>query len=761
MARDIKDELNPPVDQEAPINPEIQAPAPSGIQLQLSEDMQDTLVDIILEDYSSFKEARDTRSYGTSSKGIKLDFEEWRKELLDLYNSERVPKTVPWKFCSNRSLRIAKAICDMLHAKLFPSISNEELLRFKAENIASYPKLERIKKLEHWWEFVHCRIRGFLDNWTKIQISFGDSITESSWEATPRAKSFAQAQPVVGPDGQPLMEANGQPSVVKSVEVKLEEKTISKIYTRDKFFVQKGSKDVQRETVIFEDEFFYRDLEEGEVKGQFINVMNLLREKLPFAKDDKFSGLTSEEQDRIKDIKLRNQPVKVLKSYMSFDADGDGFPEDIRVYISEEHRVFLGAVKMTDITKSGRRPIQFTKIDSRLEDVEENVGQGVLETVKELAEEIDSLFNQLSDANTLSIMMPGFYDPGGDLDAPALYLQPNKMTPLSDPQRAIYFPQINAPIEKLIAAIRLVIEFVERLTAASSYVMGKESDIVGGSGTATRTNAIMGAASERFALPAERLRAGAAEIIRQRLDILQLNIPPGLEQRVLGDDGSAIFKPNELSMEGIAGEFDAYLLPDPSMGSKEIEQQTSQMLFSLLSEFAMMTGNQNLMYKLQRDIFKSVGKNEKDYLGPAPLEDMIDDPDVENTLMIQGDFNKVQPQIQENHQVHIQKHMNLLQSPSLAMVPQHLLGEITTFAQQHIQMHMQMMQMIMGAMQKGGKNGEPGGEQPGEGNKSRNSGQLQGPNSQPGMEQVPGPLGQALATKAEGTGGGNSQPPQG
>ena len=761
MAREIKDELNPPVDQEAPIDPEAQAPAPSGIQLQLSEDMQDTLVDIILEDYSSFKEARDTRSYGTSSKGIKLDFEEWRKELLDLYNSERVPKTVPWKFCSNRSLRIAKAICDMLHAKLFPSISNEELLRFKAENIASYPKLERIKKLEHWWEFVHCRIRGFLDNWTKIQISFGDSITESSWEATPRAKSFAQAQPVVGPDGQPLMEANGQPSVVKSVEVKLEEKTISKIYTRDKFFVQKGSKDVQRETVIFEDEFFYRDLEEGEVKGQFINVMNLLREKLPFAKDDKFSGLTSEEQDRIKDIKLRNQPVKVLKSYMSFDADGDGFPEDIRVYISEEHRVFLGAVKMTDITKSGRRPIQFTKIDSRLEDVEENFGLGVLETVKELAEEIDSLFNQLSDANTLSIMMPGFYDPGGDLDAPALYLQPNKMTPLSDPQRAIYFPQINAPIEKLIAAIRLVIEFVERLTAASSYVMGKESDIVGGSGTATRTNAIMGAASERFALPAERLRAGAAEIIRQRLDILQLNIPPGLEQRVLGDDGSAIFKPNELSMEGIAGEFDAYLLPDPSMGSKEIEQQTSQMLFSLLSEFAMMTGNQNLMYKLQRDIFKSVGKNEKDYLGPAPLEDMIDDPDVENTLMIQGDFNKVQPQIQENHQVHIQKHMNLLQSPSLAMVPQHLLGEITTFAQQHIQMHMQMMQMIMGAMQKGGKNGEPGGEQPGEGNKSRNSGQLQGPNSQPGMEQVPGPLGQALATKAEGTGGGNSQPPQG
>jgi hypothetical protein len=96
--------------------------------------------------------------------------------------------------------------------------------------------------------------------------------------------------------------------------------------------------------------------------------------------------------------------------------------------------------------------------------------------------------------------------------------------------------------------------------------------------------------------------------------------------------------------------------------------------------------------------------------------------------------------------------MNLLQSPSLAQVPPHLLGEIAQFTQQHIQMHMQMMQMIMGALEKGksGK-GEP------KGNQSGNRGQLQGPNSEPGMEQVPGPLGDALNTKREGEGGGNTQ----
>lgn len=755
MARELKEQLNPPVQDQETVPEDPISIAMNSIQVQMSPEMQDTLVDIVLEDLRAAKEAKDDRNYGTTSKGVKMDFEKWRKELLDLYNSERLPKTVPWKFCSNRSLRIAKAICDMLHARLYPTISNEELIKFKAENIASYPKLERITKLEHWWEFVHSKIQRFFDDWTKVEIAFGDSLVESSWEAVPIAKSEKIEQQVVGPDGQPVMETDGSPSIVNSVSVKLEEKTISKIYTRDKFYLQKGSKDVQRETVILEDELFYRDLEEGEIRGQFVNVRGMLREKLPFVKD-KDTGLTPEESEKLKDIKLRNQPVKIYKAYINFDADEDGFPESVRVYISEEHRLFLGAVKMTDITKSGKRPLDFTKIESRLENVEENFGQGVLETVKELAEEIDSLFNQLSDANTLSIMMPGFYDPGGDLDAPALYLQPNKISPLSDPQRSIYFPTINAPIEKLIAAIRLVIEFVERLTAASSYVMGKESEIVGGSGTATRTNAIVSASNERFALPAERLRAGAANIVRQRLDILQLNIPSGLEQRILGDDGSAIFVPNELSMEGIAGEFDCYLLPDPSMGSKVTEQQVAQMLYSILMQNPLVASNPVGIYRLTSDVIKSVGKNEKEYLGPPPDEDMIDDPEIENTLMVQGGFEKVVPMLQENHQVHIQKHMNLLQSPSLAMVPSHLLGEIMQFAQQHIQQHMQMMQMIMGAIQKGNSGGKQGSGQP-EGNKSRNRGQLQGPNSEPGMEQTPGPLAEALNAKRNGESGGNSQ----
>lgn len=747
MGRDLKDEKNqeqePVADPAAPITP-----ASQGIQIQVSPEMEDNLVSIILDDYESAKMARDKRNYGTTSRGVKLDFDKWRKELLDLYNAERIPKTVPWKFCSNRSLRISKAILDMLHARLFPSVVNENLIKFKAENVTSFPKLERVEKLMHWWLFVHDRIRQFFDDWVKVNLGFGDSITETSWLAIPKDTGQTEQKPVTDMQGNPVMEQDGNPSMVTSRSISLDEKTISRIYTRDKFFLQEGSKDIEHEPVILEDDFLYRELEQGEMQQQFVNVQSQLREKLPFSKE-KTTGLDDKEAQKLKDIKLRNEHVKVLKWYGNFDADGDGFAEDVRVFISPDHRIFLGGVKLTQITKSGKRPIDFTKIESRMENVSENFGYGVLEVVKELAEEVDALFNQIADANTLAIMMPGFYDPGGDLEAASLSLQPNKLTPVTDPQRNIMFPQINAPTEKLIAAIRLVLEFIERLTAASSYVLGKESEIVGGSGTATRTNAIVSAANERFGMPAERLRQGVANIIRQHLDLLQLNIPPGLEQRILGDDGMPIFAPNELSMEGIAGEYDAFLLPDPSGGSQETEQQIAQMFYSILMQNPIVATDQTKIYRVTADMIKAYGKDPKEYLGPEPESDMIDSPSDENTLILQGHFDKVSAQLQENHMVHIQKHQELMQSPSLAYVPPALEAQVLNFTQQHIMQHVQMQQILMQMMNKGGSGGIAGAGKPPAG-----GGGLSQPGGMPGLEQAPGPLGSALNEKRKGESGG-------
>ena len=564
MARDIKDELNPSTQSPE----EESAPPRSGIQIQISPEIEDALVQIVMDDWDHAKKARMEKEYGIDSKGGKRDFDAWLKGLRDCYNAQRETKEVPWKFCSNRSLRIATSIIDLLHSRLFPAVVNENTLRWRPGDLTDVPKVERITKLMKWWLWTHSQMRDFFDPWVKMVIGYGDGLTESYWKITPIDKGETEELPKLNPDGSPVLDlATGAPMMDKTRKISFIEKTASRVYPKENVYLQKSSKDIFTEPVILEDEFLYRELEQGEAEGKFVNVTNLLRSKLSVEIPQ---NVTDEiEIEKLKSVKLRNEAVKIIKWYGNYDVDGDGFAEDIRICISPDHLMYLGGVRVIDLTKSGKRPLDFTKYENRIERYDENDGEGVLEKIKELSDELDALFNQMSDSNTLSVLRPGFYDPSGDVDAPVLKLAPNRMTPVTDPSRNVYFPEFQIQTDKLVIAIRLVLEFIERLTAASSYVLGRESEIVGGSGTATRTNAIMQSAEQRFALPAQRLRYGASRIITQHLDLLQLNIPPGLETRILGEKGEPVFESNELTSEGISGELVCYLTPERAMGSKQ------------------------------------------------------------------------------------------------------------------------------------------------------------------------------------------------
>src|SRR3990167_11344913 len=129
MAREIRDEKQMEASGAARPNPA--PPASPTIQIQISDSMQKQLVDIVLEDWNASKTARGKKDYGIDSKGSALDFDKWLKGLRDLYNARREPKDVPWKYCSNRGLRISTSILDMIHSRLFPSVVNEELLRWR------------------------------------------------------------------------------------------------------------------------------------------------------------------------------------------------------------------------------------------------------------------------------------------------------------------------------------------------------------------------------------------------------------------------------------------------------------------------------------------------------------------------------------------------------------------------------------------------------------------------------------------------------
>ena len=721
MARALKDEIQSEVEQEAASDPVALNP----IQLQVAEDIQDSLVQSIIDDYDSAKRDRDDFDYGTTAKGEKLSFDKWFEKLKHLYSGHREAKDVPWQFCSNRSLRIATSILEMLHSRLLSGIWNEDLVRWRATERNDVPKAERITKLMDWWVRAWSPMKDFFDNFTKHVAGFGDGLTEHSWEVEEIESSS--------------LDLLGNPTIIRK------ERTCSRIIPKESVYLFKNARDIQKDTVIIEEEVLFKDLEAMARSGQAVNVEKVADKivvNVPSSVTDDI------EREKFKRIKRRNIPIKVIRWYGHYDVDGSGFERSVRITVSKDYDTYLGGISMKDVTKSGRRPLEMAKYGSYLDRIDSLMGEGVLEQVRELAEEVDAIFNQMTDANTLSILRPGFYDPSGDIDAPALKLAPNKLIPVSDPQNNVYFPEFKIQVESLINAIRLVLEFIERLTAASSYVMGRESEIVGGSGTATRTNAIMQSAEIRFARPVERLKVSAGRIMVILLDLIQLNIPPGMETRILGEKGEPIFKDGELSDESIAGEFDAYMSSDPSMGSKQIERELMSMLYSLMMQNMIVATDPAKIYHSTAKLLKAYGQEPIEWLGPEPSMDDIDSPEDENTLMVQGDFSRVKANITENHLQHIFAHQQLMSSPSLQMIGQtnpNLVNEIMQYNQQHILEHTTMMQAMMGMIGKAGQQkGEGGGEQ---GQEQSNPAD----DANGGVENTQGPLAGAMRTQQNGS----------
>ena len=703
MRRELKDELQNETPQ---VEPTSQKPQ---LQIQINEAQEKTIVQMVLDDYQKAKAYRDTKEYRTNSKGEVLHFDEHMKSLNDLYFGKREPKTKPWANCSNRSLRIAMAILEMLCSKFFPMIYNEDLNRWRPGEKTDFPKVKRITKFMDWWVRVYVPMQEFFDSWIMTTVGYGDSLVEILWDVEYKDIGEFDVTNIVDEQGNVLEQTQEK-------RLKLIEKTKCNIIPKENVFFQKGQKDIHREPIIIKDDYRYGDLEAMEMQGQVVNVQNFLRKTLESKTE--VSGdpsLTEQDLSRLKEVKLRSQTVNVLIEYMHYDWDNDGFSEDIRVLIDQDNKLYLSGVEVKNISKRAMRPIEWTKFLPRLDDVDGLDGLGALEMMEELAREIDACFNQLTDSNTLALMRPGFYDPSGNLNAPTLYLSPSKITPVSDPQRNVYFPDFDIPTERLIIAIRLVLEFIERLTAASSYVMGKESEIVGGSGTATRTNAILMNAMERFQRPGVRLKAGAARILTQIFDKIQLNIPIGFESRVLGEDGEPIFKQNELTDEGLSGEFDAFLLEDSSGGSKNIEREISGFLYGQLLQNPLIGTDPMKIYKITFKLIESHTSHDEAerIMGPEPDEKDNDSPEDENTLMIQGEFTKVRALISENHIWHLQVHQSLNESPTLVTLPDGIREQVLQYNQNHMQEHQMMMQAMIQNMLRlqGGQGGTNQGTQ--------------------------------------------------
>jgi hypothetical protein len=195
-----------------------------------------------------------------------------------------------------------------------------------------------------------------------------------------------------------------------------------------------------------------------------------------------------------------------------------------------------------------------------------------------------------------------------------------------------------------------------------------------------------------------------------------MNIPPGLETRVLGEDDEAIFEPGTLTKEAIDIEMDCYQDGDPAMGSANTERQIASFLYNTLLQNPLIATDPSKLYRITARLLTSIGEEPSEFLGPEPSLKDFDSPEDENTLMIEGRIHDVRAIMMENHLEHIQVHSMLQRSNGMQLLQKmrpDLAQIVLQYAAQHIEEHKammaQMMQMMQMIQKKGGGQAGPQG----------------------------------------------------
>lgn len=738
--RGLKDELRP---DELTVDPVVGANTPlNPLVFNLSEEKQDALVQIIMEDYRNALEAREKTDWGTDIAGKGIDFDTKYASLIALYEGNDVRRPEDW-MCG-RSLRVAQSIVEMLVSRIFPAVWNEDSIRWKPVEYTDKKRTDDVNKIMRWVLEVWVKIRLDILSLVRGTICYGTIFTEPYWMVNKKDLGDIQRDPDIDPatGQQAVNPETGELLYVESKLLKVDERPAIKHYSVMDILTQPGATDIQKEPIIKRQNYYYYELEQEQAEGIVVNVTDRLKDSIDKTIITKF-GQELEKAEKIQDVsaKRRSAVVECITWYGPFDVNEDGFPEEVAVRVALKEEIFLQGFAISTISRKGIRPLVQTNFLNRMFKL---LGVGVLEQVKPLAEEVDAVFRQIQDANTLGIMRWGFYDPNSDYDPEEHVAKPRAMYPVTNPSQNVFFPDMNVPIERLLAAIQLLMDFVERLTAASSVVMGKEGKFAGGSGTATRTQAIVNSADARFNIPAMNIRDGITGILNQIFDLCFLNMPEGLEKRILGEDHEPIFESGQAIKEAFYTQMDSYLAPDSSFGDVNTMRELATILYDkfVLGGNPLVIGSMERLYHATAEVFRAYGEEPKEWIGAAPISKETSDPIEEHTIIREG--RVISPDPQENHLEHMLVHTNMLNNPEIVTWPKEAVQVLT----QHIAEHQNMMLQVMQFQQQGGAGG--GKSKDGGGN-SKKAASSEGAAGKPGASGSAAPAKDTSANQTQGT----------
>jgi hypothetical protein len=344
----------------------------------------------------------------------------WRRMSMARPRTEKVSK--PWNGASNMATPFMFSQINGVTAHVKAAITEK---RPRLTMDAMNPRyVQHAKAMQRWVNNMaesplHINLTRYDTELPYETTRMGTHVLETSW-----VQRRSQIKRMVG----------GAPQVINKIVYEGPDVTT---YRLEDVFIRNEFENAQVAPAVFLRSYYTaQDLKIAEANGEFDEVEEVLSNAISNQDENKQNeneiiGLDSDVASNPMPSKL----YEIMKTYVRFDADEDGIPEDIIVWWSPSSQKILRA----EFNETGRRPITVSKYISI---TGQFYGLGVGWMLEPIQAEIDTLHNiRINSLHISSLQMFGTR-PGADGLGPDEEFYPFKRVPMEEPGdfQVITFP---------------------------------------------------------------------------------------------------------------------------------------------------------------------------------------------------------------------------------------------------------------------------------------------------------------------------------
>ena len=522
------------------------------------------------------------------------------------------------------NLNLCAATCDIYQAVLLATCYNPDSIHFRdteKNDVDNKDNLEKFAK----WVLGDSEAKFFpeVDDFIHNRVGLGFSLFKIQWEV--KYVWVDRRIPIPSKDGSRRIIGYD----IKTEERRFERGVIRNVDELDDILIPEYGKDVH-ELPFFIEILHLRlsDLEEMSKRKQIVNFdedkKKALRaavhkaasgDKLKNVEAAKLGGSTN--TSSADDAAERNLPVDVYEAYETFTKNG--MTEMYRFWVEPTTETFFGGKPLRKIMRDGKIPYEGGPLRRRPGRLR---GGSLPSLIEGPINALNNNYNSTSDFQYVQNCPYGYYDKNQEgLESTMQEIEPGKLNPVDgNPNELVFFPNLTRSLAWSYEDKKFLLEMVERLTGAASYFMTSNTPDT----TATRDTIVEEKGTTKFGLWVKRIQTDISRAVNRLIGLYQDWAPPDLATRVLGEDGKAIIK--NLSINSLRGNYDAYMVPDITNGSKAYERQVAMWGFDILQKGSVWFDpqlNPRGNWLLTKDAMKKQGyPNPEHYLPPQPKDKM-------------------------------------------------------------------------------------------------------------------------------------------